>query len=365
MDNRNKDNQYRNEGDSTRRNVEGDRFQDFNEHRDDVNERDNVHHVSNSNSDKKRLHFLDDLSDYKVASDDPDVRGWTVVDVNDRPVGKVDNLLVDMKREKVRYLDVDLDEDIINEHHEPYASSDSSGVHEYRRRDGDTHMIVPIGLARVDSSNKRVISDEINRNILEEGHLHRRGQPISPDHERKIITSVRDNRSGYKSSSTESSERSVPGNNASTTPSESGSSVKSRTESRSSGMSSDTKSSGFNPSANRRNTPGLEPDDMRNPEDQPTERGRDMRRPNSPGDTNFSRSSEPDNLAGNSSSKDIRNESSNEPYRESRDRSPESRDRGLKDESLNKRTGERESTPVEDSFYKNKYFDENRFYGRK
>lgn len=152
--------------------------------------------------DNRRLQFLSDVSDYKVASDDPDVRGWAVVDDHDNTVGKVDNLLVDTTREKVRYLDVELDNNNLSDNYEPFKSDDPSGVHEFQK-DGEYHMIVPIGLARLDTSNKRVISEDINRRTIEHGHMHHKGEHITPDFERQVVTSLR----GESSATMESKER--------------------------------------------------------------------------------------------------------------------------------------------------------------
>ena len=52
---------------------------------------------------------LDQLDDFRVASGDPDVRGWEVVGSDGGKIGEVDELLVDTRAMKVRYLDVDLD----------------------------------------------------------------------------------------------------------------------------------------------------------------------------------------------------------------------------------------------------------------
>ena len=50
--------------------------------------------------DKKHLFYLNELSDYKVKSDNPDVRGWEIHDRDGRTIGKVDNLLVNKQTEK-------------------------------------------------------------------------------------------------------------------------------------------------------------------------------------------------------------------------------------------------------------------------
>lgn len=56
-----------------------------------------------------RIVPLSDLHGHKVASGDPDVRGWPVVAGDGRTVGRVDGLLVDTAKMRVRYLDVILD----------------------------------------------------------------------------------------------------------------------------------------------------------------------------------------------------------------------------------------------------------------
>jgi len=54
---------------------------------------------------------VDTLEDIDVAENDPDPRGWTVIDRNGDSIGSVDHLLGDTARMKVRYFVVDLDLD--------------------------------------------------------------------------------------------------------------------------------------------------------------------------------------------------------------------------------------------------------------
>jgi len=61
---------------------------------------------SNMNENLRRL---GDLSDFTVADDDPDVRGWTVRTRDGRQIGEVEELIVDPVARKVRYLEVGLD----------------------------------------------------------------------------------------------------------------------------------------------------------------------------------------------------------------------------------------------------------------
>ncbi|HEX2092787.1 MAG TPA: PRC-barrel domain-containing protein [Longimicrobiaceae bacterium] len=93
------------------------------------------------NDDLDRVVPLDQLDDFKVAEGDPDVRGWDVVASDGRRIGEVDQLLVDTAAMKVRYLDVDLDNEL------------GAGT--------DRHVLIPIGYARLDERADRVIVDNL------------------------------------------------------------------------------------------------------------------------------------------------------------------------------------------------------------
>lgn len=94
---------------------------------------------------------LKELKDYTVAKGDPDVRGWNVYSNDGRKLGEVDDLLVDTSAMKVRYLDVDLDHDLISAVRE--AKDEAVG-----RGDRD-HVLIPIGTAQLDVKDDRVIVD--------------------------------------------------------------------------------------------------------------------------------------------------------------------------------------------------------------
>ncbi len=114
----------------------------------------------------KNLFYLHDLSDYKVASGYSDVRGWDVKDADGRTVGKVEGLMVSKKDERVVYLDVKVDESVIEKGHEVYSATANSGVHEFLNKEGDDHLIIPIGLADLDENNKTVYSNKINHDTF-------------------------------------------------------------------------------------------------------------------------------------------------------------------------------------------------------
>lgn len=86
---------------------------------------------------------LDELDDYTVAEGDPDVRGWDVLSADGRKIGEVDNLLVDTGAMKVRYLEVEVDREIL-------------------QGSGDRHILVPIGYARLHEEDDQVLVDTLN-----------------------------------------------------------------------------------------------------------------------------------------------------------------------------------------------------------
>lgn len=91
-----------------------------------------------------RIIPLEDLEDFKVAEGDPDVRGWEVVLADGTRIGEVDRLLVDTQAMKVRYLDVDLENGLLED-------------------GGERHALIPIGSARLDRDDDRVFVDGLTR----------------------------------------------------------------------------------------------------------------------------------------------------------------------------------------------------------
>ena len=117
-------------------------------------------------SNNPNLHRLRDLKDYKVASDDPDVRGWNVISGDNEVIGKVDELIVDTKRMKVRYLVVDANDD-------------------FGFEKGEETLLIPIGAARLHEKNNDVIVSSLTVNNTRNYPVFR-GESISRDHEHSI-----------------------------------------------------------------------------------------------------------------------------------------------------------------------------------
>lgn len=131
----------------------------------------------------KDLHYLHDLSDYKVAEDYPDVKNWEVQDADYRKVGTVDGLLVSKSAERVVYLDVEVDKSVIEEGYEAYGKPTTEGVHEFLNKDGDDHLIIPIGLVKLDEEHKIVHAQQINYSTFVKTSRYNKGNKIERDYE--------------------------------------------------------------------------------------------------------------------------------------------------------------------------------------
>jgi hypothetical protein len=90
------------------------------------------------NEDGVRIVPLGELRDFEVAEGHADIRGWRVDSTDGAEVGKVHELLVDTDSMRTRYLDVRLTSEIA-------------------ATPGDRDVLVPIGAARLDEKDSRVI----------------------------------------------------------------------------------------------------------------------------------------------------------------------------------------------------------------
>ena len=129
------------------------------------------------------LYHLDELADYKVASDYPDVRDWVVLDAEHRTIGRVDSLLVSKKAERVVYLDVELNDSVISETDKDLDLSASEGAHAFLNSDGDRHLILPVGLVSLDEYNNAVIADELRYSALSRARRFNRRAIIASEDE--------------------------------------------------------------------------------------------------------------------------------------------------------------------------------------
>lgn len=135
----------------------------------------------------KNLFNLDELSGYTVASNYSDVRGWEVKDTNSRIIGKVDHLLVNKTANRVVYLDVEVDTALIEEGHNTYQDSVSAGVHEFLNKEGENHLIIPIGMAIIDEKNKLVKTNQIDSSSFAKAKRFKMGEVIDFGYELSTI----------------------------------------------------------------------------------------------------------------------------------------------------------------------------------
>lgn len=135
------------------------------------------------NKQTRNLFYLEELSDYEIADDYSDVRGWDVIDADSRNVGKVDHLLVSKKDERVVYLDVEVDKTLIEDSYKTYQVPASEVVHGFLNKDGEDHLILPIGMVSLDEEEKKVHTNQINYTTFTKAKRHNRYEVIDPDHE--------------------------------------------------------------------------------------------------------------------------------------------------------------------------------------
>lgn len=131
----------------------------------------------------KTLYYLDELSDYKVDPDYSDVRGWDVTDADNRKIGVVTNLLINKNTERVVYLDVEVDKSVIDEGYETFQASASEGVHGYLNKEGEDHLIIPIGMVALNEDKEIVYTDKINSDTFTKAKRFGKGKTIDRDYE--------------------------------------------------------------------------------------------------------------------------------------------------------------------------------------
>jgi uncharacterized protein (TIGR02271 family) len=112
-----------------------------------------------ANEPMDRVVPMNQLSGYKVADGEPDIRGWDVMASDGRRLGRVDDLLVDTQANKVRYVDVE---------------GGSQG-----------HVTIPIGYARLERDRHQVLVDRLSDDQFQALPAYDRG-PITRDYEERV-----------------------------------------------------------------------------------------------------------------------------------------------------------------------------------
>jgi sporulation protein YlmC with PRC-barrel domain len=102
--------------------------------------------MSKDNMKHRRLQELDE-SDFEIVDGQPDIRGWDVKTVDGTTIGEVDELILDARERKVRYMVVDLDDDELD-------------------LDDDRKVLIPIGTAQLHEKDDDVILEGITTEQL-------------------------------------------------------------------------------------------------------------------------------------------------------------------------------------------------------
>lgn len=119
-----------------------------------------------------KLFRLKDLKEYKVAKDEPDIRGWEVVGEDQSVLGVVYDLIIDPELMKVRYLQAKLDKDL----------SVSKG---------DRFILVPIGRAHLRRDEHKVTVRSLDRSNIRFYPVYR-GEAITRDYEYGLREALRE-----------------------------------------------------------------------------------------------------------------------------------------------------------------------------
>ncbi|KDN55883.1 PRC-barrel domain-containing protein [Flavobacterium seoulense] len=150
----------------------------------------------------KNLYRLDELTDYKVASNYSDVRGWKIVDADNRTIGEIDNLWVNKDMQRVVYLDVKVDKALIddsrNEVHDTIAHDDGR---EFMYKEGHSHLIIPIGSVNINKDTKIVMANGISYDTFRRTGRYNIQDNFDRNYERSVLRSYYpdDSQSGFES----------------------------------------------------------------------------------------------------------------------------------------------------------------------
>ena len=138
----------------------------------------------------KNLYRLDELSNYKIASNYSDVRGWKIVDSENHTIGKIDNLWVNKDMQRVVYLDVKLDKGLLEDNHNEVRDviANDNGK-EFIYKEGDSHIIIPIGSVSINKDTKIVMASSIGYNTFRNTNRYNSQHNFDRNYERSVMKS--------------------------------------------------------------------------------------------------------------------------------------------------------------------------------
>lgn len=142
---------------------------------------------------KNNIYYLHELPDYKIADGYPDIRNWKVYDNEELCIGKVDKLIVNKNMQQVAYLNVEADSSILDLAKLLSNSDDSEIIN----KDSDRHLIIPIGLVRLDKDSNKVYTKDIDHSTFATSILNGKNEVIERSHELKILENFKKSHETY------------------------------------------------------------------------------------------------------------------------------------------------------------------------
>jgi len=104
-------------------------------------------------------------SDFEISNEEPDITGWTIVDLSGDEIGGVEDLIFDLETKKVRYLVALI-----------YVDEEEE----------DRQVLIPIGIVDLDEDEDEVVMPEETLAFLKSLPLYESGTIISPAEELAI-----------------------------------------------------------------------------------------------------------------------------------------------------------------------------------
>src|SRR5680860_1212813 len=77
----------------------------------------------------------------------------------------------------------------IRDSHDPYSKPANGDVHEFVNKEGESHIIIPIGFANINEDRKFVYTDKINYQTFAETKRIEKGTRINRDYEVIVLDS--------------------------------------------------------------------------------------------------------------------------------------------------------------------------------
>ncbi|HLR76234.1 MAG TPA: PRC-barrel domain-containing protein [Balneolaceae bacterium] len=131
------------------------------------------------NSNQKRLYNLDEI-DFEAKGGNPDVRGWQVKGVSGNKIGRVDRVLVERDSKKVVYLDIDVDDALVEE-------GFNLGIDNDINNEDDDHLLIPFGLVHLNNDEQSVQANDIDFKTFAQIKRFASGETIDSDYERYLV----------------------------------------------------------------------------------------------------------------------------------------------------------------------------------